>query len=298
MLFSAGYALATSLTHADIVRPTLQASPLPGRIAAEIAGSDVFFVPPADQRAAIARVVKRNQPLYCAGTKKYAALTFDDGPNTTTPELLKLLRHYGIPATFFTIGKNIQDMPDYARDYPRQGATGNHTWDHASLPSLSPAEIKTELKQTQDALAATAGPQYKIFRPPYGAHNAMTDAVVRKLGYMQTLWSADSRDALNATPEEIAKNVLDGLGPGSVILMHDRPPNTLIALKKKILPAIHRSDLTMVTVPQLLTLNPPSLEQLDAGPRGCSHAGKVNVSGYFGSPQGERIPATLFAMPR
>jgi peptidoglycan/xylan/chitin deacetylase (PgdA/CDA1 family) len=288
VFISIGYSLTTSLTHADLVRPTIQVSPLPNEIATMVAGSDVFYIPPEDQRAAIARIAKTGLPLYCGGLKKYAAVTFDDGPSTTTPELLRLLRKAGVPATFFAIGKNVQEFPDYARSYPSQGVTGNHTWDHPSLPSLSPDEIKAQLTQTNDVLTANAGPQYKIMRPPYGAHDAMSDRVIKKMGYVQSLWSADSADTLGATPEVLAKHVIDGLGPGSIILMHDRPAATLTALKKQILPAIRRSGLTMVTLPQLLALNPPSDGQLAEGPRGCSQAGKVNVSGSFGDLTSER----------
>src|SRR5689334_2810042 len=37
-------------------------------------------------------------------------LTFDDGPNpTTTPDLLDVLAHEGVPATFFLIDRHIND---------------------------------------------------------------------------------------------------------------------------------------------------------------------------------------------
>lgn len=283
VFISSIFAMTSSLTHADLVRPTLQASPVPAQIAKAIAVSDVFYIPPADQRAAIKRVAKSGLPLYCGGAKNYASITFDDGPSTTTPELMKLLRKAGVPATFFAVGQNVQEFPANAKLYPLQGVTGNHTWDHASLPSLSPAEIKAQLTQTNDILTTTVGSQFKIMRPPYGAHDPMTDAVIKKMGYAQALWSADSADALGAQPDALAQHVIDGLGPGANILMHDGPAATLIALKKKILPAIRKSGVTMVTLPQLLALNPPSDEQLAAGPRGCSQAGKVNVSGSFGT---------------
>lgn len=253
-----------------------------------IAGSDVFYIPLAEQRAAIKKIAKTGLPLYCGGTKNYAAVTFDDGPSIVTPKLLKLLRNAGVPATFFAVGSNVQKLPDYARAYPTQGDTGNHSWDHPSLPSLSPVEIKSQLTQTHAALTATAGPQLKIMRPPYGAHDAISDRVIKRMGYVQSLWSADSADTLGAVPADIAKNVINGLGPGAIILMHDGPEATLTALKKKILPAIRRSDLTMVTLPQMLALNPPTDAQLTAGPRGCSQAGKVNVSGSFGTLTSEK----------
>jgi peptidoglycan/xylan/chitin deacetylase (PgdA/CDA1 family) len=121
-----------------------------------------------------------------------------------------------------------------------------------------------------------------MMRPPYGARNPQTERLTRKLGYAEILWSADSQDGLAKPAETIAQNAIDGLGPGSVILFHDGTnPATLTALKKKIFPAIRKSNLTMVSIPELLVLNPPSDAQLAAGPMGCSHAGRVNVSGTF-----------------
>ena len=39
---------------------------------------------------------------------KYIALTFDDGPNcTTTNDVLDVLERYGITASFFLVGNNI-----------------------------------------------------------------------------------------------------------------------------------------------------------------------------------------------
>jgi peptidoglycan/xylan/chitin deacetylase (PgdA/CDA1 family) len=160
------------------------------------------------------------------------------------------------------------------------GPIGNHTWSHANLTTLSTKDIKTELNDTQDVIRAQTGQNHKMMRPPYGARDTQTQRVIRKMKFAEILWSADSQDGLAKPAATIAQNSIDGLGPGSVILLHDGPAATLAALKK-IFAAIKRSGLTMVTVPELLVLNPPSDEQLDMGPRGCSHAGRVNVSGTF-----------------
>ena len=42
---------------------------------------------------------------------KVIALTFDDGPNVTcTPKVLDLLEKYGVKASFFLIGDNIDEQ--------------------------------------------------------------------------------------------------------------------------------------------------------------------------------------------
>lgn len=287
VLASMVYSMSTSLAHSDIERPSVEVSPLPRAVGAAVAASNALYVSEAEQKSALKRLVNRNRPLFCAGTKDYAALTFDDGPSTNTPELLKLLKKAGIPATFFVNGKTAGEYPQYMQSLAEQGTIGNHTVSHTALTTLSAPEIKRELAGTQALITKETDQDFMMMRPPYGARNDFSTKTVDKLGYAEILWSADSEDALAQDWKAIAKKAIDGLGPGAVILMHDRPDATLTALRKKVIPAIRRSGLTMVTIPDLLVLNEPSNNQLDLGPRGCTHAGKVNVSGFFGKPKGE-----------
>jgi peptidoglycan/xylan/chitin deacetylase (PgdA/CDA1 family) len=274
VLLSMIFSMATSLAHSDDERPLIEVSTVPTSMALDVASSEAIYISPAEQTAAVKRILKLKLPLFCGGTKKYAALTFDDGPSATTPELIKLLKEEGIPATFFDVGNNASsDIPG--------GPIGNHTWNHTDLTTLSTADIKTELNDTQEVIKQQTGQNNRFMRPPYGARDPQSTKTTQKLKYAEMLWSADSQDGLAKPWPVVAKNATDGLGPGSVILFHDGPAATLEALKRKIIPAIRKSDLTMVTLPELLVLNPPSDAQLKLGGLGCSHAGRVNVSGTF-----------------
>lgn len=275
------FAAATSLGHTDVVRPTIEVSTLPSTMALDIANSDAIYISPAEQKAALKRIVKSKQPLFCGGTKKYAALTFDDGPSTTTPELVKLLKDEGIPTTWFNLGNNSNTYPQNLKLMATYGPLGNHSWDHPDFTTLSPQDIRTQLSDTQEVFKTQTGQDNMLMRPPYGARDAMTENVTRKAGYAEILWSSDSQDGLGKPWPVIAQNAVDGLGPGAIILFHDRGAQSITALKKKIIPAIRRSKLTMVTIPDLLVLNPPTDQQLAAGALGCAHTGKVNVSGAY-----------------
>jgi peptidoglycan/xylan/chitin deacetylase (PgdA/CDA1 family) len=281
VVLSMVFAAATSLGSSDIVRPAIEVSALPRTMALDVAGSDAVYISPAEQTAALRRLRKSKQPIFCGGTKNYAALTFDDGPSATSPQLLKLLRDEGIPATWFDLGRNAESFQKDLLAQAAHGPLANHTWDHKALTTLSPQDIEAELTNTQQLMKSQTGQNNMMMRPPYGARDDATQRFVRKLGYAEILWSADSQDALAKPWQTVAKNAVDGLGPGSILLFHDGPAATLTALKKKIIPAIHRSGLTMVTIPELLVLNPPTDQQLAAGPMGCTHAGRVNVSGTF-----------------
>src|SRR3954466_9960806 len=67
-------------------------------------------------------------------TEPAIALTFDDGPSEGTPRILEILQQYGVPATFFQCGANVERLPSIAREVCAAGHTiGNHTQNHPSL---------------------------------------------------------------------------------------------------------------------------------------------------------------------
>ncbi|MGH2959727.1 MAG: polysaccharide deacetylase family protein, partial [Solirubrobacterales bacterium] len=281
LLFSMLFSMSQSLAHTEVVRPMIEVSTVPTAIGLDVAASEAIYISPKEQAAAVSRLVKLKVPLFCAGTKKYAALTFDDGPSATTPELIKLLKSEGIPATWFDVGNNAaSDIPGL-KAHAAYGPIGNHTWNHANLTTLSTKDVKTELNDTQDVITQNTGQNWLMMRPPYGARDAQTQRITRKLKYAEILWSADSQDGLAKPWKDVAETAVAGLGPGAVVLFHDGPAATLTALRRKVIPAIRKSGLTMVTVPELMVLNPPSDAQLKLGGQGCSHAGERNVSGVF-----------------
>ena len=59
-------------------------------------------------------------------------LTFDDGPTPgVTDTALTLLARYEAKATFFCLGKNAEEHPEFMSRIQREGHTiGNHTYDH------------------------------------------------------------------------------------------------------------------------------------------------------------------------
>lgn len=279
--------MAGSLGHTDVVRPLVSVSELPGTIGLSIAASNASYITGEEKRAALRRLVRSKHPLFCGGTKKYAALTFDDGPSVTSGKLVDLLRANAIPVTWFDLGKNAEAYPEGLRRQAEFWPIGNHSWDHKDLTTLNKRDFKAEIEDTQELIKERTGQDNKMLRPPYGARSPFTEKLTRKLGFAEILWSSDSQDGLAKTAPQIGTLAAEGLGPGAIILFHDGTnPATIPALKKWVIPAIRRSGLTMVSIPDLLVLNPPSDDQLAAGPYGCRHAGRVNVSGnYLASPE-------------
>ena len=134
----------------------------------------------------------QQQPL-----TRQVRLTFDDGPSAaTTPRLLDHLKDFGIKATFFVLGQNITDTQGFAiikRMADEGHQIGNHTYNHPDLTELNSAEIEHEIKQTEELIGSLDN-GIKLFRPPYGFHNAAVDQVVEALGYKSVLWNVTSLD--------------------------------------------------------------------------------------------------------
>jgi peptidoglycan/xylan/chitin deacetylase (PgdA/CDA1 family) len=197
------------------------------------------------------------------------ALTFDDGPGPYTTLAIKKLREAHLRATFFLVGKSIRAYPGLARQEKPVAAVGDHTMTHPFLPGLSQAAMAQEIAGAKTLIEQAAGQPVGFFRPPYGARTPAIDAEARSLGLLEVLWTVDSADSLGANYAGIERNVVAGLHPGSIILMHENRGQTIRALPV-IFAALARDHLRAVTLPELVSQDPPSLAQLRAGGTGCA----------------------------
>ena len=228
--------------------------------------------------AAIDRLIHAGRPVYCGGDRPYAALTFDDGPGVYTRLALRILHKAHAPGTFFLVGRNLARFPGLARaEGDRAGALGNHTWTHPLLPSLPPGAIESEIARTSAGIHAAAGVVPRLFRPPYEARNAAVDSSARRNRLLEILWNVDSHDSEGANYAQIAHHVLAGISPGAIVLMHENRGQTIRALKFGILPALRRRRIRLVTVPQLLALDPPTPRELARGRLGCRYHEPVSA---------------------
>lgn len=220
---------------------------------------------------ATARFALKHRAIYCGGRKKkWVALTFDDGPGPYTKRMVKLLDRANVPATFFVTARNVKPFKSSLLVTHKYGAPiGNHSWSHPPLTSMSYGEQRNQLTWTNQSIRRATGEQVRIFRPPYGAHDSSTRKIARSLNMPIILWNVDSEDALGANSKQISRFVKRGLKPGSIILLHENRGQTLRAMKYTILPALKKSGMTPVTVPQMLAGNPPTAEQLSKGRKGC-----------------------------
>jgi peptidoglycan-N-acetylglucosamine deacetylase len=187
------------------------------------------------------------------------ALTFDDGPNPPyTSQVLAILQHYGLHATFFCVGSQVAAYPDLARQEIADGHTiGNHTWSHPFLTSLSDAQIKSELTTTGDIIEEATGIRPIYFRPPYGAFNARVLTQANQLGLTTFIWSDDSLDWVGGSPTNITHLVLSTVTDGAIILMHDGGGNRsrTVAALPNVIDGLLARHFGIVTLDQLIIDN-------------------------------------------
>ncbi|MFF7283640.1 bifunctional polysaccharide deacetylase/glycosyltransferase family 2 protein [Streptomyces griseorubiginosus] len=177
---------------------------------------------------------------------KTIALTFDDGPNPTyTPQVLKILEKYDVPATFFLVGSMVSRYPEIVKDMVDQGnEVGIHTFTHVDLSYQSDARVRREMTQTQLALAGAAGITTTLFRAPYSSETDAIDnyswPVYKKLGeegYTSVFVDTDSDDWKKPGVSKIVQWATPTGTSGASVLMHDAGGDreqTLEALPKYI----------------------------------------------------------------
>jgi peptidoglycan/xylan/chitin deacetylase (PgdA/CDA1 family) len=158
------------------------------------------------------------------------ALTFDDGPNEPwTSQLLDVLARADVRATFFLIGKYVQQRPALVREIREAGhLIGNHTVTHPWLMMESPRKAREELAGCNAALEDVLGQPVRFFRPPHGSRRPDVLRAARDLGLMPVMWNAMGYDwRVNVTAGDIATHLERGIarnqkrGCGSNLLLHD-----------------------------------------------------------------------------
>ncbi|WP_198156168.1 MULTISPECIES: polysaccharide deacetylase [unclassified Paenibacillus] len=187
-----------------------------------------------------------------AGTGKSAAperpakptvyLTFDDGPSIYTPQVLDILKKNGIKATFFMVGRHVEERPDLVRKVKAAGhSIGNHSYDHVYSEIYgSFAGYAEQTVRTEKALLE-AGVATDLVRAPGGTYSNFDSGyfeAMKNAGYKMVDWNVDSGDSKRAgvpAKEIVAGATSAPLKHEMTILLHD---GTGHAESVKALPAI------------------------------------------------------------
>ncbi|MBQ2068388.1 MAG: polysaccharide deacetylase family protein [Paludibacteraceae bacterium] len=164
-------------------------------------------------------IFQRLYPYGVFRTGRAVYLTFDDGPiPEVTPKVLAILDRYGVKATFFMVGENIDKHPDVFRQVIDAGhAVGNHTYNHLKGWKTPFDEYMENTDLCADRIQKT-----DLFRPPYGKATLRQRRALHRKGYRLIYWDILTRDYESTrTPEAMLAQIKRNVRPGSIINFHD-----------------------------------------------------------------------------
>ncbi len=192
------------------------------------------------------------------GGGKQIFLTFDDGPSAVnTPKVLNILKKYGVHATFFVLGSNLQTKTEQnllKEEIMDGNAIGDHSYSH-DYSKLYPGNkvnvtaFMNELNKTNSIMRSILGPNFnaRVIRMPGGYmsrayyHDKNLPALnseFRKEGITSIDWNAETGDATGKayTPSQLVNNAIKETKGYHhiVLLMHDIKGNTVQALPELI----------------------------------------------------------------
>lgn len=230
------------------------------------------------------------------GRAREVALTFDDGPDPRyTPRVLAILKRFGVPATFFEIGKMVRAHPDLTRDVVAAGCVvGNHTETHPYLERKSDDGVRREIDAAADALEQADGIRTALFRPPRGHWNPTIFRAVRRDHDRIILWTVAVEHSDAHTPAQMAARALSMARPGAIFLLHDGGPpreRTVQALPL-LIDGLQRRHYRFVTIPDLLHVPGMTLDDRSAGHADpAASRGSMPPGGAGASSQPGCVPA-------
>ena len=176
----------------------------------------------------------RKLPIYCVKTdKKQIAISFDAAwGNDDTETLIKILKEYNVPATFFVVGAWVDKYPESVKALNDAGhRIENHSNTHPHMPQLSKEQIINELESCNNKIKAVTGRCPKLLRVPYGDYDNAVLETTESIGMYTIQWDVDSLDWKDhATADSICKRVTSKVKNGSIVLFHNDADHTPAAL--------------------------------------------------------------------
>jgi peptidoglycan/xylan/chitin deacetylase (PgdA/CDA1 family) len=160
------------------------------------------------------------------------ALTFDDGPDATTGELLTILNDLQVYATFFLCGISIRAYPDATKAVVAAGhEIGNHSYDHARMDGFDEDAVRWNFERAESVIVEITGRKPPFIRAPYASYS---EAVFKAAAGMNVpvigcdVIGHDWEKSVDTA--RIVQNVLTAAKDGGIILLHEPYAKTRAAL--------------------------------------------------------------------
>ncbi|MGR8007472.1 polysaccharide deacetylase family protein [Streptomyces hypolithicus] len=210
-----------------------------------------------------------------AGTKTVALtfdadMTADQGPRAAggerfdNPDLITALRRLNVPSTVFMTGRWAEEYPAQARSIGRDPLfeIANHSYSHHAftspcygLPTVAADKMRADVERAFTAFR-TAGARNVVpyFRFPGGCYDDDALRALAPTGVTAVQWDVVSGDAFARDGDAVAEQVLAGVRPGSLVVMHctrSAAPVTEQAVRR-IVPELRKRGYRFVKVSELM----------------------------------------------
>ncbi|MDR0375436.1 MAG: polysaccharide deacetylase family protein, partial [Treponema sp.] len=163
---------------------------------------------------------------------KYIALTFDDGPDSTTNKLLAILKEARVCATFFLRGDHVRAFPGEAKAIADAGhEIGNHSYDHVYMNELDEEAAHRNFERAEAVIVEVTGKKPLFIRVPYASCGEAALKAARNMNMPVVgcdVIGYDWEEAVDTA--NIVKNTLDSAKDGGIILLHEPYEKTRAAL--------------------------------------------------------------------
>ncbi|HHW18868.1 MAG TPA: polysaccharide deacetylase family protein [Firmicutes bacterium] len=194
------------------------------------------------------------------------SITFDDGPDPRfTPAILDILKEYSCKATFFVLAEKCQRYPELFERIRSEGhEIGLHGYNHLHPWLLGPLgtwrtlataakAVFGDLPGHSGSIVPSGSGQSVLYRPPWGFWSLWNCLLTKN--FTRVMWSIPGNDWKKTFDAyRVARNVLENLFPGAIILLHDGGPYSgkTVAALPLILEGIRNMGYVPVTVQELL----------------------------------------------
>jgi peptidoglycan/xylan/chitin deacetylase (PgdA/CDA1 family) len=120
------------------------------------------------------------------------------------------------------VGSQLARHRSLGRDILARGHTlENHSHTHRNdFSLLGPPQIRREIAQAQEAIAAVGGAA-RYFRAPAGLRNPFLEGQLRREGLELVSWTRRGFDTVSRDADRVHARLAAGLAPGDILLLHD-----------------------------------------------------------------------------
>lgn len=192
-------------------------------------------------------------PIYIGDTQEKAvALMFNvDWGEEVIPELLQVLQEKKVKATFFVSGRFAKKFPEIIlKIASEEHEIGNHGYSHPYPNKLTLEQNMDEITSTEKVFQELKIKIAKIFAPPYGEHGKAVLQAADSLDYKTIMWTLDTIDWQDPSPEVILRRILPKVDHGSLILMH--PKNCTLQALPTLIDSLHKEGYLFKKVTEIV----------------------------------------------